>query len=128
MLESAMTRHGSFASASELGISIRSANDLADALLACMEHGGLVLAESDLCPEFFDLRSGLAGVALQKFVSYHARVAIVVGHDDSHGDRFLELMREHRTHPLVRFFPTAAEAEAWLGGSSPWLTPLRAAR
>jgi hypothetical protein len=114
-----MTEQNGFAVASELGISIRSANDVSDALVACTQHDGLLLTESELCTDFFDLRTGLAGEALQKFVNYGARVAIVVEKNDSYGDRFRELMHEHRTHPFVRFFPSGGEAETWLRRSGP---------
>lgn len=114
-----MTEQRNFAIASDLGLSIRSANDISDVLVACMDHGGLVLTQSELCPEFFDLRTGLAGETLQKFANYHARVAIVVERDDSIGERFMELMREHRTHPLVRFFSSGGEAESWLQTALP---------
>jgi hypothetical protein len=114
-----MSGHSKIASASDLGISLRSVNDLPDVLVASHQHGGLILAETDLCPEFFDLRTGLAGEVLQKFVNYRAKVAIVVSSRDSHGDRFSELMHEHRTHPFVRFFVSADEAKAWFRGSSP---------
>ena len=105
--------------ASDLGVSIRSGNDISDVLMASLEHGGLILTETDLCSEFFDLRTGLAGEALQKFVNYHAKVAIVVSGRDSYGERFSELMREHNTHPLVRFFASEDDAKAWLHTSQP---------
>jgi predicted metal-dependent hydrolase len=43
-----------------------------------IEHRSSVLREEDVAPEFFDLRTGLAGGAMQKFVNYRVRVAIVV--------------------------------------------------
>jgi hypothetical protein len=109
-----MAEYNEFAVASELGISIRSPNDISNVLLASLENGGLILTESELCPEFFDLRTGLAGEALQKFANYRARVAFVVKQHDSHGERFSELMREHSRHPLVRFFGSDGDAKAWL--------------
>ena len=75
---------------------------------------GLILTEEDLGPLFFDLRSGLAGDALQKFVNYRVHVAIVVPTPQSHGERFVELAREHSKHPMVRFFATEDAARAWL--------------
>ena len=103
--------------ASDLGIVIRSHGDISDALMASLQHGGLILSESELGPNFFDLRTGLAGEAFQKFVNYSARVAILVEQQDAYGERFSELVREHRTHPLVRFFSTSDEAREWLAQS-----------
>ena len=114
-----MTEIKKFVTASELGLAIRSPNDISDVFIASLEHGGLLFTETELCPEFFDLRTGLAGEALQKFANYQARIAIVVSGRESHGERFGELMYEHRTHPLVRFFDSREEAAAWLGGSKP---------
>jgi|SRR4029453_11866348 Domain of unknown function (DUF4180) len=101
--------------ASENGISIKSANDVVDVVGASLGRR-LVLEENDLGPAFFDLRSGLAGELIQKFVNYHIRVAIIVPSPEIHGERFSELAYEHATHPTVRFVRSADEAMAWLDG------------
>ena len=100
--------------ASDSGISIRSFSDVSDAIGACFGAAGLILAESDLSPEFFDLRSGLAGEALQKFVNYRVRVAIVLPDPQAYGERFSELAYEHRSHSMIRFVRSKDEANAWL--------------
>lgn len=81
---------------------------------AALGEGKNLLLEEDLGAAFFDLRTGLAGELLQKFVNYRLPVAIVVASPGIHGDRFVELFREHRSHPLVRFFSTEADAREWL--------------
>jgi len=93
---------------------IRSVDDISPALGVSLKQGGLVVTEADLCPEFFDLRTGLAGEALQKFVNYRARLAIVLPDCNAHGERFGELVYEHRGHALVRFFATEVDARRWL--------------
>jgi len=93
---------------------LREPGDIAAALAASVEQGGLVLDETQLSPAFFDLRSGLAGEVLQKFTNYRARLAIVVADEAAYGSRFSELAYEHRTHRLVRFFATAQLARQWL--------------
>lgn len=100
--------------ASEAGLSIRTVRDVTDAIGACFGAEGILFTEEDLAPEFFNLRSGLAGELLQKFVNYRLRVAIVVPHPEAHGERFKELAYEHRAHPLVRFVHSRVEAEVWL--------------
>jgi hypothetical protein len=100
--------------ASESGIYIRSVKDITDAIGACFGAEGILLREEDLAPEFFDLRSGLAGELFQKFVNYRLRVAIVLPTPEAHGERFRELAYEHRSHDMVRFFRSGEEAEAWL--------------
>lgn len=37
----------------------------------------IVLHKENITPEFFDLKTGVAGAILQKFVNYHLRVAIL---------------------------------------------------
>ena len=93
---------------------ILSRDDIAEALAASVESGGLVLDETDLGADFFDLRTGLAGEVLQKFTNYRARLAIVVADDAAHGSRFGELMYEHRAHRCVRFFASAQLARQWM--------------
>jgi hypothetical protein len=93
---------------------IESAADVSRALEAAFADNELLLAESDLGAAFFDLRSGLAGELLQKFVNYRVPLAIVVPSPAMHGERFNELVREHRSHPVVRFFASDEAARQWL--------------
>ena len=100
--------------ASDLGISIRSFSDIPEAIGACIGAEGLILTESDLAPEFFDLRSGLAGELFQKFINYKKRIAIVLPDPEAYGERFGELAYEHRSHSMIRFVGSEDEAKAWL--------------
>jgi len=93
---------------------IRSASDISAALSASVEQGGLVLDEKDISPDFFDLKTGLAGQVLQKFVNYRTKLAIIVRDASLYGGRFGELMHEHRVHPTVRFFSAEQSARQWL--------------
>ena len=99
--------------ASERGISIRSRDDVSEVVGASLGRG-LILAHGDLGPDFFDLRTGLAGEVIQKFVNYRVRVAIVLATPDAYGERFAELVREHATHPAVRFVRSIDEAMQWM--------------
>jgi hypothetical protein len=93
---------------------IQSASDISAALTASVERGGLVIDEKDLSPDFFDLKTGLAGQVLQKFVNYRTKLAVIVRDPSAHGGRFGELMHEHRIHPIVRFFNAEQSARTWL--------------
>jgi hypothetical protein len=95
-------------------IRILSPGDIAGALGASVQAGGLLLDEKQLGAEFFDLRTGLAGEVLQKFTNYRARLAIVVADPSAYGSRFGELIHEHRSHASVRFFGTEQQARRWL--------------
>jgi len=100
--------------ASDAGIFVRSFSDISNAIGACLGSGGLILTESDLAKEFFDLRSGLAGELFQKFINYKVRVALVVPNPKVYGERFAELAHEHSTHNLIRVVRSLDEATAWL--------------
>ena len=98
------------------GLAIHEAGDalsvISSGLPAC------IFTPSDLHPDFFDLRTGLAGEAFQKFVNYRFQVAFVVPGDHDFGERVTELMRDHATHPCIRFFATEEAASDWLSSSS----------
>jgi hypothetical protein len=112
-----MSEEGKIIIAADAGIAIQSFGDISEALSATLGAAGLVLTEADLAPEFFDLRSGLAGELFQKFTNYQLRVAIVLPDPQAYGERFGELAYEHSTHNLIRFVRSLEEAKAWLSTS-----------
>ncbi|AIZ45006.1 hypothetical protein QR90_07590 [Deinococcus radiopugnans] len=101
-------------SAHELGLSIHTPEDLNGVIGAAYGLDGLILTETDVSPEFFQLQRGLAGEAFQKFTNYRLRVALVLPDPTAYGERFAELAHEHARHPLIRFVRSEAEARAWL--------------
>lgn len=109
-----MNEERSIIIASDAGISIQSFADISNAIGACIGAAGLILTETDLAKEFFDLRSGLAGELFQTFTNYKVRVALVVPNPKVYGERFAELAYEHESHNVIRFVHSAAEANAWL--------------
>jgi len=102
-----------FLIASEAGIAIRTLSDISNAVGATYGTAGLILTQSDLAPEFFDLKTGLAGELFQKFINYGLRLILIVPNPERYGDRFTELAREHRSHNSIRIVPTKDEANAW---------------
>jgi hypothetical protein len=102
--------------ATEAGISIRSLGDMSDAIAACYGTEGLILTEENLCAEFFDLGTGLAGELFQRFENYRLRLAIIAPTPERYGARFKELAREHRSHNQVRIVNSRDEADTWLEG------------
>lgn len=87
---------------------------VSDLLSRAMEYGYLLIDETELPADFFKLNTGLAGDLLQKFVNYQLPLAIVVPDAAMHGERFNELVREHRSHSRVRFFADQESAASWL--------------
>jgi hypothetical protein len=108
-----MTSSRQFLVASEAGIAIRSMSDISNAVNAAFGSAGLIIAEADLAPEFFDLKTGLAGELFQKFTNYQLRLVLVVNSPERYGSRFSELAREHRSHNSIRIMRSKDEANAW---------------
>jgi hypothetical protein len=71
----------------------------------------IALHEANIAPEFFDLRTGLAGDVLQKLVNYRARL-VVIGDISRYLDRsesLRALVRESNRGRDVRFVGTMEE-------------------
>jgi hypothetical protein len=73
----------------------------------------LLLCARNLPKEFFDLKSGVAGMILQKFMNYHLTVAIVVPAEQITG-RFKELALEASGNQHLRVFTKLEKAREWL--------------
>ena len=100
--------------AANSNIVIHSLKDIPDVMGQCFGAEGLLITEAELSEDFFNLRTGIAGDLFQKCTNYHLKLAIVINDFAAHGERFSELIYEHRTHQTIRFFLLEAEAHAWL--------------
>jgi hypothetical protein len=109
-----MTAPRKFLIASEAAIAIRSMSDIANAVAAAFGTAGLIITESDVAREFFDLKTGLAGELFQKFTNYQLRLVLIVPNPERYGNRFNELAQEHRSHKSIRIVRTRDEADAWV--------------
>lgn len=69
----------------------------------------MIVYEPNICPEFFDLKTKMAGEILQKFSNYRVRIAIV-GTFDYQGNSLRDFIRESNQGRLVNFVPTLADA------------------
>lgn len=92
--------------------------DALDLLAACFEHETrlIVLHSQALTGEFFDLRTGLAGKVLQKFVNYRVKVAVVLADEGVVKGRVKEWFAESNKGNDFRVFREPGEAEQWLLG------------
>ena len=97
---------------------IRNERDLLDLVSACIEYdtNQVLLHEANFSPEFFDLKTKLAGELFQKLANYHLRGAGLISFDKITSDRFKELIFESNRGNLFRFFEDKAAAEKWLAG------------
>jgi len=94
----------------ERGVVVTSAQD-ALTLVAESGCGRIVLRREQLHPDFYELRTGLAGEVMQKIVTYGCRLAIVGDFADVHSRSFRALMHESNRTGRVVF----AESEEEIG-------------
>lgn len=102
----------------EGGSRITREGDLNDLLSLCYYHESnfILMDAQNLSDEFFNLKSGLAGAAMQKFANYRVKVALILPGDANHGQRFKELMFEMSGSNHFRFYDNRKDAESWLAG------------
>lgn len=95
---------------------LRSERDVLDLVSACMENNTckLLIQGEALSDAFYNLKSGVAGMALQKFINYHITTAVVIGSEDAVQGRFKELISESNLGKDFRVFRHTSEAAAWL--------------
>jgi len=95
---------------------LQAEEDVMDLIAAGWEHGvsRAIIGEAAMSDEFFRLRSGLAGLALQKLVNYGMRTAAIIPDEAAIQGRAKEMMAELNKGRDFRVFPRLADAEAWL--------------
>ncbi len=98
--------------AKDNGIFLNSVDDVLSLIGSGMD--GCIVTTNDISDSFFDLKNGVAGEAFQKLVNYNFKVGFVVAKNHSYGERFTELVREHKNHPVIRFFENEENAILWL--------------
>lgn len=94
---------------------VASEQDALDLIGEAMGAGAdlVALPVGQLAPEFFTLRSGLAGAVAQKFVNYRIRLA-VLGDLVSGSDALADFVRESNRGDQLWFLPDRAALEARL--------------
>lgn len=98
------------------GAFLKSERDAVDIAGICGEEGTdlVLLHESNLSSDFFDLSTGLAGAALLKWSNYRIRAAVVVSPERIGQGKFYEFALE--TNRGRQFFVASEReaAEKWL--------------
>lgn len=100
--------------------SLCSADDVLDlAISARYETGAdrLVLEKSAFCDDFFVLRTGLAGEALQKLINYHFKLAIIGDFSQVASKALRDFIRESNRGKNVCFVASYDDAIAWFSRS-----------
>lgn len=95
---------------------ISSEQEALDIIGKCFENNiYLLMLNDEVLPEdFFKLRTGLAGMTLQKFINYHIKVAAVISKDLTNTGKFKEMMLEANKGTDFRVFKDITDAENWL--------------
>ncbi len=100
---------------------LESEQDALDLAALCSGTGAswLLISSMNIGSDFYDLASGLAGAALQKFSNYRINFAAIVPREKIKG-RFGEMVLESNRGRQFRFFTGKEEAEKWFNeaGSS----------
>jgi hypothetical protein len=91
---------------------IHRVDDALDLIGNCGYQGAdsILLQEHQLAPEFFDLKTGIAGEILQKFSTYGLRLAIVGNFDKYPGKSLKDFIYESNKGRRVNFVGTVEEA------------------
>ncbi|MBS1583666.1 MAG: DUF4180 domain-containing protein [Bacteroidetes bacterium] len=94
------------------GVALHGVPDALDLLARCWEldAAALILRVEHCTPDFFRLRTGIAGDVLQKFSTYGLRLAIVGDPPAQPGRSLADLIRESNAGRQVHFAPTLEEA------------------
>jgi hypothetical protein len=89
--------------------------DVLELLGLCLEHDAdrILLYPQSFPETFFDLKSGQAGMILQKLMNYHVKAAAIVSPDFIRG-RFKDFVTETNRGNHFRVFHNRDEAEKWL--------------
>jgi hypothetical protein len=93
-----------------------SEGDALDLIAACGENrtDRLLIHNENLPAEFFQLKTGLAGQILQKFVNYRVRAAAIIPDDRAYVGRFGEMVLEANRRNQFRVFANREMAISWL--------------
>ena len=99
----------------EIKQEIVSESDVLDIIGICISNDikMLVLREKAFSEEFINLKSGLAGTVLQKFMNYHIKVSAIIDKDKIEG-RFKELVYELNKSNNFKVFNNSTDAENWI--------------
>lgn len=92
-------------------ILINNTQDALNLMAECDERGArhIILHEKNIAPEFFNLKTGLAGEILQKFVNYQVKLTITGDFTGIKSKAFQDFIRESNTQGHIHFKSDKAE-------------------
>ncbi len=98
-----------------IGESVQTEEDAIWLFTVCIENQitRLLIQGERLSDDFLRLRTGIAGIALQKFSIYGIKAAVILDKERTRG-KFKEFLAESNKGQVFRSFLTFEEAENWL--------------
>lgn len=100
----------------EIESKIHSEADMLDIISACFESGinSVMIDGRIIADEFYDLKTKLFGMFLQKIINYKIKVVFIINEERTMNDRFKELALELNKGTDIRFYNNAEDAQEWL--------------
>jgi hypothetical protein len=94
-------------------IVIKSTQDALDLMADCRYQGAgkIIIYEKNIIPEFFDLKTGIAGEILQKFTTYRVQLAIVGDYSKYTSKRLRDFIYESNKYGRICFVNSKEEAK-----------------
>ena len=93
-------------------IEIRNSQDAVDLMGNCSYQGAtkIIIRERNLTPDFFELRTGIAGEILQKFSTYDVQLAIIGDFEKYPGKSLQNFIYESNKYKRINFVSSLAAA------------------
>ena len=91
---------------------IRETQDALDVMVNCSYNGAscIILTAKSFSPDFFDLKTGIAGDILQKFSTYNFKLAIVGDFSDIKNKSLRDFIFESNKYGRINFVISKEEA------------------
>ncbi|WP_373552439.1 DUF4180 domain-containing protein [Haliscomenobacter sp.] len=111
-----ITQHQNQSIAEVTGTSIQNPQETVELLINCAYQGAekIIIHAHQLIPDFFDLKTGIAGEILQKVSTYQLRLAIVGDFSQYTSKSLQDFIFESNKMGRVSFVSSAEEAKAKL--------------
>jgi len=95
------------------GVIIHETQDALDLMADCGYQGArsIIIQEKNIIPEFFDLKTGIAGDILQRFSNYDVRLAIVGDFSRFKSKSLRDFVRESNRVGRINFVGSLQEAK-----------------
>lgn len=94
-------------------IELSKAQDAVDLMANCFNSKTkkLIIHEKNLIPSFFDLKTGIAGEILQKFVNYNFKIAIIGDFSKYQSNVLKDFIYESNKQGEINFIKSIEEAK-----------------